>query len=75
MTVIYLPLGCLLLIVSSLLLRNATKLQRSLSLVAFIIASMCFIAIYGNIAGVIVAIAAGLLIGLLTALALGKPIK
>jgi len=73
MTMIYLTLGCLLLVVSSLLLRSATKIQRLLSLVTFVFALICFIAIYGSIAGVFVAIASGLLIGLLTAFILGKP--
>ena len=74
MTIMYLTLGCLLLISSSLLLRNATKIQRLLSLVTFLLALVCFIAVYGNIAGIFVAIASGLLIGLLTAFILGKPV-
>lgn len=75
MTFIYLTLGCLLLILSSLLLRHASRNSRWLSLLLFIIALACFISIYGSIAGVFVAIAAALLIGLLTAFMLGKLAK
>lgn len=73
MNSIYLTLGCLLLIASSLLLRNAGKVQRWLSLATFVVTVVCFIAVYGNIAGIFVAIAAALLTGLITAFLLGKP--
>ncbi|MCQ8878596.1 hypothetical protein NQT69_11335 [Pseudoalteromonas shioyasakiensis] len=73
MTYFYLTLGCLLLVATSLLLRNATKVQRLLSLATFVLALICFITVYGSIAGVFVATASGLLIGLLTAFILGKP--
>lgn len=73
MTAIYLTLGCLLLIACSLLLRKATKTHRCLSLCMFVIALPCFIKVYGSIAGVFITIAAGLLIGLLTAFTVGKP--
>ncbi|MDN3379780.1 MULTISPECIES: hypothetical protein [unclassified Pseudoalteromonas] len=73
MTYFYLTLGCLLLVATSLLLRNATKAQRLLSLATFVLALICFITIYGNIAGVFVTITSGLLFGLLTAFILGKP--
>ena len=67
MTYFYLTLACLLLVATSILLRNATKVQRLLSLVTFVLALICFITVYGSIAGVFVATASGLLIGLLTA--------
>ncbi|MFU2512096.1 hypothetical protein [Pseudoalteromonas sp. ASV78] len=72
MTFIYLTSGCLLLVASSLLLRNANSASRWLSLVVFCIATACFIAVYGNIAGVFIAVPTALLIGLLTAFLLGK---
>ncbi|HEA15181.1 hypothetical protein [Pseudoalteromonas prydzensis] len=72
MTFIYLTLGCLLLVASSLLLRTANSASRWLSLVVFCIATACFIAVYGNIAGVFIAVPTALLIGLLTAFLLGK---
>jgi len=72
MTLIYLILGCLLLITSSLLLRKTSRVNRWLSLVIFIIASICFIAVYGSIGGVFVAISGGLLTNLLVAFIFGK---
>jgi len=72
MTLIYLILGCLLLITSSLLLRKTSRVNRWLSLVIFIIASICFIAVYGSIGGVFVAISGGLLTNLFVAFIFGK---
>lgn len=72
MTFIYLTLGCLMLITSSVLLRKASSTSRWLSLVIFIIASICFIAVYGSIGGVFVAIPGGLLTNLFVAFIFGK---
>jgi hypothetical protein len=72
MTLIYLILGCLLLITSSLLLRKTSRVNRWLSLVIFIIASICFIAVYGSIGGIFVAISTCLLTNLFVAFIFGK---
>ncbi|MBQ4833843.1 hypothetical protein J8L70_11380 [Pseudoalteromonas sp. MMG010] len=72
MTSFYLIVGCLLLLSSSLLLRKASTLSRWLSLVVLVIAMLFFVMVYGVLGGVFVAIAAALLIGLLTAFVLGK---
>lgn len=72
MTFIYVMIGCILLIASSLLLRKAARIHVLLCLITLVIAVVCFIRVYGNIAGVFVALATALLIGLLTALFLGK---
>jgi hypothetical protein len=71
----YLTLGCLLVIISSLLLRKASRTSRWLSLIVFVIAVLCFIGVYGNIGGFFVAIPTWLLINLLVAFLLGKSAK
>jgi len=75
MIFIYLTLACILLIISSLLLRKASTTSRWLSLAIFIAASICFIAVYGSIGGVFVAISGGLLTNLFVAFIFGKTIN
>lgn len=75
MTTFYLAVACILLLISSLLLRKANTVSRCLSLCVFIIAVMCFIAVYGAIGGVFIGVAAALLMGLVTAFTLGKSVS
>jgi hypothetical protein len=73
MTFIFLTLGCVLVVVSSLLLRQAQAVSRWLSLLVFLSAIICFIGVYGNIGGVFVCIATTLLINLAVGVLFGKP--
>jgi len=75
MTTFYLAVACILLLISSLLLRKANTVSRCLSLCVFIIAVMFFIAVYGAIGGVFIGVAAALLMGLITAFILGKSVS
>ncbi|MEZ7276469.1 hypothetical protein [Pseudoalteromonas sp. 68 DY56-GL68] len=72
MNVIYLLIAIMLLITSSLLLRNTKKSHSYIALCLFGGANIPLIILYGAIGGIFISIASFLVIGLFTALIMGK---